>query len=156
MAIDDPPTRRFGRCLEAANVHHNPTPGPAVSPWLYGHNWVCLPMLVGHPLYGHHRISLAKRAGQSEASRHISYVSRGVKVEGRCKSFLATSPLVQGPIRVVLLEHSNGNWAAHLSTDPSMPPEAILAAISDRSAIEEHFRDVKEIWGAGQQQVRNL
>lgn len=47
MAIDDSPTRRFGRCVEAANVHHNPTPGPADGPWLYGHNWVCLALLVG-------------------------------------------------------------------------------------------------------------
>ncbi|MEQ1903866.1 MAG: hypothetical protein ABL888_06755, partial [Pirellulaceae bacterium] len=27
---------------------------------------------------------------------------------------------------------------------------------SDRWAIEEHFHDVKEIWGAGEQQVRNV
>ena len=52
IAIDDSPTRRFGRCVEAANVHHNPTPGPADGPWLYGHNWVCLAMLVGHPEFG--------------------------------------------------------------------------------------------------------
>ena len=264
IAIDDSPTRRFGRCVEAANVHHNPTPGPADGPWLYGHNWVCLAMLVGHPefgvfalplwsllyvrqidipelhskyavnfrtkhelaeelsvrtmrvlrafgskagflivfdgayaaselmrplikegavvvtrlrrnaklfdvpmerrgkhrgrprIYGHHRISLAKRAGQSKAWQLIRYVSRGVKVEGRCKTFLARSPLVPGTIRVVLLEHSKGNWAAYLSTDPSMSPEAILEAVSDRWAIEEHFHDVKEVWGAGQQQVRNL
>ena len=29
MGIDDSPTKRFGRYVEAANVHHNPTPGPA-------------------------------------------------------------------------------------------------------------------------------
>ena len=111
----------------------------------------------GRPrIYGHHRISLAKRAGQSKAWQLIRYVSRGVKVEGRCKTFLARSPLVPGTIRVVLLEHSKGNWAAYLSTDPSMSPEAILEAVSDRWAIEEHFHDVKEVWGAGQQQVRNL
>ena len=28
--------------------------------------------------------------------------------------------------------------------------------VSDRWAIEEHFHDVKEIWGAGKQQVRNV
>jgi hypothetical protein len=32
----------------------------------------------------------------------------------------------------------------------------ILKTVSDRWAIEEHFHDVKEIWGAGEQQVRNL
>ena len=28
LAIDDSPTKRFGPCVEAANIHHNPTPGP--------------------------------------------------------------------------------------------------------------------------------
>jgi Fe-S-cluster formation regulator IscX/YfhJ len=79
-----------------------------------------------------------------------------VKAEGRCKTFLARSPLVPSTIRVALLEHSKGTWAAYLSTDPSMSPEEILEAVSDRWATEEHFHDVNEIWGAEQQQVRNL
>lgn len=77
-------------------------------------------------------------------------------VEGRYKTFLATSHVVGGVIRVVLLEHSSGNWAAYISTDASMSVDAILQTVSDRWAIEEHFHDVKEVWGAGQQQVRNL
>ena len=32
----------------------------------------------------------------------------------------------------------------------------ILEAAAARWAIEEHFHDVKEVWGAGQQQVRNV
>ena len=52
IALDDSPTRRYGRCVEAANVHHNPTPGPADGPWLYGHNWVCLALLARHPVFG--------------------------------------------------------------------------------------------------------
>jgi hypothetical protein len=28
--------------------------------------------------------------------------------------------------------------------------------MADRSAIEQMFKDVKEVWGAGQQQVRNV
>jgi hypothetical protein len=32
----------------------------------------------------------------------------------------------------------------------------ILEAMADRGAIEELFKDVKEVWGAGQQQVRNV
>ena len=52
IAIDDSPTKRYGRHVEAANVHHNPTPGPAGGPWLYGHNWVCLAMLIRHSLFG--------------------------------------------------------------------------------------------------------
>jgi hypothetical protein len=52
LAVDDSPTKRYGRRVEAANVHHNPTPGPADGPWLYGHNWVCLAMLIRHSLFG--------------------------------------------------------------------------------------------------------
>ncbi len=59
-------------------------------------------------------------------------------------------------MRVVLLEHASGNWAAYISTDTSMSVEAILKIVSDRWSIEEHFHDVKEIWGAGEQQVRNV
>ena len=263
IAVDDSPTKRFGRCVEAANVHHNPTPGPADGPWLYGHNWVCLAMLIRHSLfglialpllsrlyvrqvdvpklptrynwkfrtkhqlalellgqvmgmlkalgskagflvvfdgayaarelirslmargavvvtrlrcdaklfdlpvnepgrrgrpriYGQNRLSLAKRAGHREGWQTIRYASRGAMVEGRCKTFLATSQLVGGVVRVVLLEHAGGNWAAYLSTDAAMEVATILETVADRWAIEEHFHDVKEIWGAGQQQVRNL
>ena len=51
-AIDDSPTKRFGPRVEAANIHHNPTPGPGDGDWLYGHNWVCLAMLLRHRLFG--------------------------------------------------------------------------------------------------------
>ena len=32
----------------------------------------------------------------------------------------------------------------------------ILEAMADRGAVEQTFKDVKEVWGAGQQQVRNV
>lgn len=263
IALDDSPTKRFGRCVEAANVHHNPTPGPADGPWLFGHNWVCLALLLRHPLfglialpllsrlyvrkvdvpklpakydwkfrtklqlaleqlvevmdrlralgsqagflvvfdgayavreliralrargatvltrlrcdaklfdlpeqepkrrgrpriYGKNRLRLAELAGQREDWQTVRYSCRGVLVERRCKTFLATSRLVGGVIRVVLLLHADGKWAAYLSTDPTMSVEKILETVADRWAIEEHFHDVKEIWGAGEQQVRNL
>ena len=76
--------------------------------------------------------------------------------EGRYKTFVATSHVFGGSIRVVLLEFGRGNWAAYASSDTSMSVEMILKIVSDRWSIEEHFHDVKEIWGAGQQQVRNL
>ena len=37
-----------------------------------------------------------------------------------------------------------------------MSAEIILKIVSERWSIEEQFHDVKEIWGAGQQQVRRL
>src|SRR5881227_2555954 len=41
FAIDDSPTKRYGPHVEGAGKHHNPTPGPAGSEFLYGHVWVC-------------------------------------------------------------------------------------------------------------------
>ena len=38
VAVDDSPTRRYGRHVEGAGVHHNPTAGPADGEWMYGHN----------------------------------------------------------------------------------------------------------------------
>jgi len=263
LALDDSPTKRFGPCVEAANIHHNPTPGPGDGDWLYGHNWVCLAMVLGHPIfgvialpllshlyvrqvdiealrercdwkfctkhelaldlcrqvmhalrklgsqagfiivfdgayaakalvrpllaegatvvtrlrrdaklfdlpvnktgqrgrprkYGKNRLSLIKRAGRRDGWQTISYACRGVITSGRYKTFLATSHIVGRPVRVVLLEHTSGNWAAYFSTDTAMSVEVILKIVSDRWSIEEHFHDVKEIWGAGQQQVRNV
>lgn len=263
IAIDDSPTKRFGPCVEAANIHHNPTPGPGDGDWLYGHNWVCLAMLIGHPLfgviaipllsllyvrkcdigklnqrydwefrtkhelalelcmqvirtlralkcqagfivvfdgayaaktlvrpliaagaivvtrlrsdaklfdlpvnkdgqrgrprkYGKNRISLKKRAANQSAWESISYCCRGAIVERRYKTFLASSHIAGGCVRVVLLEYSRGNWAAYISTDTELSVELILRTAADRWAIEEHFHDVKEVWGAGQQQVRNV
>lgn len=263
LAIDDSPTKRFGRCVEAANIHHNPTPGPGDGDWLYGHNWVCIAMVIGHPLfgvlalpllsrlyvrkvdiealqarygwkfrtkhqlalelclqvmqtlqalktkagfivvfdgayaaaalvrplieqgvivvtrlrsdaklfdlplstqgqrgrprkYGKNRISLKKRASSRHGWESIEYACRGVKAQGRYKTFLATSHVIGAVVRVVLLEHASGNWAAYISTDTSMSVETILKTVSDRWSIEEHFHDAKEIWGAGEQQVRNV
>ena len=263
LAIDDSPTKRYGRHVEAANIHHNPTPGPGDGDWLYGHNWVCLAILLSHPLfgvialpllsqlyvrkvnieavearygwefrtkhelalqlcqrvigmlkglgslarfvvvfdgayaagslvrpllaqgtivvtrlrsdaklfdvpsrqsgqrgrprkYGKHRISLKRRASRRDGWQAITYACRGVMKEGRYKTFVATSEVFGSAIRVVLLEHGRGNWAAYASSDLEMTAEAILKIVSDRWSIEEHFHDVKEIWGAGQQQVRNL
>ncbi len=243
LAVDDSPTKRFGPCVEAANIHHNPTPGPGDGDWLYGHNWVCLAMLMTHPLfgiialpllsllyvrkvdiaklktrydwefrtkhelaldlcrqvmrtlralgseagfvivfdgayaaktlvrpllaegaivvtrlrydaklfdlpankvgqrgrprmYGKNRISLRKRAADRRGWQTIRYRCRGLLVEGHYKTFLATSYLVGGTVRVVLLEHSKRNWAAYMSTNASMSVEMILKTVSDRWTIE--------------------
>jgi hypothetical protein len=52
FALDDTPTERAGRKVQGAGVHHNPTPGPAGSPFVYGHVWVVLGLLVPHPAWG--------------------------------------------------------------------------------------------------------
>jgi hypothetical protein len=52
FAIDDTPTQRYGRFVPGAGVHHNPCPGPAGSPFVYGHVWVVLGLLAAHPAWG--------------------------------------------------------------------------------------------------------
>src|SRR5688500_723618 len=49
LAIDDTPTPRWGPHVEGAGIHHNPTPGPAGERYVYGHVWVTLAALAGHP-----------------------------------------------------------------------------------------------------------
>jgi hypothetical protein len=260
LAIDDSPTSRFGKHVEGAGVHHNPTPGPADGEWLYGHNWVTLAWLATHPIwgviafplrsmlyvrkvdvdqlkdkydwefrtkhelgrklltwfigalqtlgvktkvwlvvdgayaarpflkpvldmgivvvsrlrkdaclfdlpakgshgnriYGKNKISLAKRAGHRKGWSTITYRCRGVEVTRSYKTFLATSRLISGEIRVVIVRFEDGGWAPYFCTDTSVTVCDILETVAARWAIEEHFHDVKEVWGAGQQQVRNV
>ena len=42
LALDDTPTQRYGPHVQGAGIHHNPTPGPAGSPYVYGHVFVVL------------------------------------------------------------------------------------------------------------------
>jgi hypothetical protein len=263
LAMDDSPTARYGRHVEGAGVHHNPTPGPADGDWVYGHNWVTLAWLATHPQfsiialplmsmlyvrkvdvpklkqkydwqfktkhelgiemmtwfmqtlravgiqvpvwlavdgayavrpfllpllsmgvtvasrlrvdarlydlppsssgkrgrprkYGYCRISLAKRAGHPNGWQSITYKCRGVEVTRQCKTFLATSPLVGDAIRVVIVRFESGTWAPYFCTDTTADARQILETIAARWAIEEQFHDVKEVYGGGQQQVRNV
>jgi hypothetical protein len=52
FALDDTPTPRYGPLVQGAGVHHNPCPGPANSPFVYGHVWVVLALLACHPAWG--------------------------------------------------------------------------------------------------------
>jgi hypothetical protein len=56
LAIDDTPSKRYGPKVEGAGIHHNPTPGPAGSAFLYGHVWVTLAWVIRHPIW--HAIGL--------------------------------------------------------------------------------------------------
>jgi hypothetical protein len=51
-ALDDTPTKRYGPQVQGAGVHHNPAPGPAGSPYVYGHVFVVLGLLVTHKAWG--------------------------------------------------------------------------------------------------------
>jgi hypothetical protein len=266
LVIDDSPTKRYGPKVEGADVHHNPTPGPAGQPFLYGHIWVTISLALRHPewgplalplrallyvrqqtmatipksrgwpqfatklrlaarlvewshallkkagkivwivvdggyvkrpflrrvlklsnvvvvgrlrkdahlrdlppklkpgqrrrrgrprKYGTHRISLAKRAGHGRGWQTTECTVYGGAASKMYKTFLATYAPTGGVIRVVLVKEEHGSYA-FFSTDPTASVQDILEAFADRATIEQDFHDVKEVWGAGQQQVRNI
>jgi hypothetical protein len=107
------------------------------------------------PTYGKERLDLAKRAGQKRGWQQVECVQYGEKVVKTIKTFAATWRPAGGRIRVVIVRETDG-WLAYFCTDPDAAAVQILEAMADRGAIEQTFKDVKEVWGAGQQQVRNV
>jgi len=73
----------------------------------------------------------------------------------RYKTFVATWRPAGGVIRVVLVDEPDG-WRAFFCTDPEATVADILGLVAGRFSLETCFRDLKQIVGAGQQQVRNL
>jgi hypothetical protein len=262
--IDDSPTKRYGPKVEGADIHRNPTPGPADQKYLYGHIWVTLSLALRHPwwgamalplramlyvrqktisriprkrgwrfrtklelavrlvkwiaplakkagktlwvvidggytkqpflkpalatgvtiigrlrkdaalrdlpaplrpgqrrgrgrppIYGKNRISLAKRAGHRQGWQTIECTAYGKTTTKTYKTFLATYRPVGGVIRVVIVKEEH-DWFPFFSTDPNVTVAEIIESFADRATIEQDFHDVKEVWGAGQQQVRNI
>jgi hypothetical protein len=110
----------------------------------------------GRPrVYGTRRVSLAKRAGQKRGWQQVQCAQYGEEVSKTVKTFLATWRPAGGVIRVVLVKEEDG-WLAFFCTDPEATVVEVLEAMADRGAVEQTFKDVKEVWGAGQQQLRNL
>jgi hypothetical protein len=107
------------------------------------------------PVYGKQRISLAKRAGQKRGWQTVECVQYGAKVTKTIKTFLATWKPACGLIRVVLVKEPDG-WVPLFSTKAEATVEQILEGAADRNAHEQMNKDVKEVWGAGQQQVRDV
>jgi hypothetical protein len=107
------------------------------------------------PTYGKQRLSLAKRAGQPGGWQQVECGQYGERRIKTIKSFLATWRPAGGAIHVVVVKEENG-WIPFFSTDPEATVVDILEAAADRNALEQTNKDVKEVWGAGQQQVRNL
>jgi DDE superfamily endonuclease len=107
------------------------------------------------PRYGKEKIDLAKRAGQKRGWQCVECVQYGERRTKEVKTFLATWRPAGGVIRVVLVREEAG-WLAFFCTDPAVTAAEVLGVMADRGAIEQAFKDVKEVWGAGQQQVRNV
>jgi hypothetical protein len=79
----------------------------------------------------------------------------GKTVTKLCKTLLATYRPAGGRIHVVIVEEDR-DWRPFFSADPNATAVEIIEAFADRATIKQDFHDVKEVWGAGQQQVPNI
>jgi hypothetical protein len=105
--------------------------------------------------YGKKRYSLAKRAGQRRGWRTLECSQYGRKVTKQAKWFLATWEPVGGPVLVVLVKEEH-RWLAFFCTDTAVTAQQVPEVLADRWAVGQAFKDVKEVWGAQQQQVREV
>ena len=117
---------------------------------------VARPGTRGRPrIYGEDRIDLAKRGGQRRGWASGTFTLYGRPTVKRYKTFAATWRPAGGAIRVVLVDEPNG-WVAFFCTDPAATVADVLGAVAARFSLEVTFRDVKDVVGAGQQQVRRV
>jgi hypothetical protein len=107
------------------------------------------------PTYGKNRIILAELAADPEGWQQVECEQYGEKVQKTIKTFVATWRPAGGAIRVVLVKEED-NWLPFFCIKPEATAEEILESMADRNALEQMNKDVKEVWGAGQQQVRNV
>jgi len=263
IVLDDSPTKRYGRKIEGAGYHHNPTPGRTNAKICFGHSWVVAVLVVTHPAFGEISFPIAaelylrqkeidklqekydrkfqtktsiavdivkrlvphftafdkpieiivdggyakdtvllplgkldnvvtitrlrrdaalfevpppRKPGQRGASkkygeridvkakvesnrgwRYVECRQYGQVVKKRVKSFVATSKLTKGrPVRVVVIKEDDGTWVPLMSTDPTMDVKEILESYGVRFGIEEVFKDLKDLWGWGKQELRLL
>lgn len=106
------------------------------------------------PKYGKGKISLAKRAAHRLGWQTADFVLYNKTVRKTFKTFLATYEPAGGVIRVVLVRETDG-WVAFFCTKVTATVAEILEAVAARAVIEQDFHDIKEVHGAGQQQLRN-
>ena len=105
--------------------------------------------------YGTRRMHLQRRGAHPSGWQTIECFVYGQLVTKTIKTFLATYRPAGGLIRVVIVQEEHG-CEYFFATDPDASPRDIVEAFADRASIEQDFHDVKEVWGAGQQQVRNI
>ena len=105
--------------------------------------------------YGEHRIDLAKRGGQTRGWATGTFTLYGEATVKRYTTFVATWRPAGGAIRVALVDEPN-RWVALFCTDTAATVTDILGSVAGRFSLEVTFRDLKDVVGAGQQQVRRV
>jgi hypothetical protein len=56
----------------------------------------------------------------------------------------------------VVLVKEKDKWIAFFCTKAEATAEEVLEAMADRTALEQTNKDIKDVWGADEQQVRNV
>ena len=263
IVLDDSPTKRYGRKIEGAGYHHNPTPGRTNAKTCFGHSWVVAVLVVTHPAFGEISFPIAaelylrqkeivkpqgkydgkfktkttmavdivkrltpkfkdfdktieiivdggyakdtvllplgkldnvvtitrlrrdaalfevpppRKKGQRGATkkygtridvkakveskhgwRYVECRQYGQVVRKKVKSFVASTKLTKGkPVKVVLVQEDEKTWVPLMSTNMAMEVKEILESYGVRFGIEETFKDLKEVWGWGKQELRLL
>ena len=263
LVLDDSPTKRYGRKVEGAGYHHNPTPGRTDASTCFGHSWVVAVLVVTHPAFGEISLPIAAelylrqkeidklqakyhRTFQTKTAMAVAIIQRlvprftrfgkpievivdggyakdtvllplgkmenvtmitrlrrdaavfdvppprkqgqrgapkkygeridmkamvedkqgwqtveccqyGQMVKKQVKSFVATSKLTKGKlIKVVLIKEDEKIWVPLMSTNAEQSEREILESYGVRFGIEEVFKDLKEVWGWGKQELRLL
>ena len=59
LVLDDSPTKRYGRKIEGAGYHHNPTPGRTNAKTCFGHSWIVAVFVLTHPAFGEISLPIA-------------------------------------------------------------------------------------------------
>ena len=95
------------------------------------------------------------RPAEATGWETVECVQYGEKVSKTVKTFLATWRPAGGVIRVVLVKEDD-DWLPLFSIKAEATAVEVVEAMADRNALEQMNKDVKEVEGAGQQQVRNV
>jgi hypothetical protein len=103
--------------------------------------------------YGSERLHLAKRAAHPQGWQEVECFQYQKTVRKTVKTFLATYKPAGGLIRVVIVKEKGG-WLAYYCQDVTASLKDILEAVAGRTSQEQMHADVKEVEGAGQQQLR--
>lgn len=110
----------------------------------------------GRPRKYGQRIYLCNKTQDNSGWSFIKAVLYGREETKQVKMFTAMYRPAGCLVLVLIVLEGKGCWRAFMCTNLSATAKEILEAVSDRSAIEQNFHDLKEIEGVGQQQVRNF
>jgi len=110
----------------------------------------------GRPRKYGKRISLRNKAANNRGWSSVKATLYGRRETKHVKIFRATYRPAGGEVLVLIAREANNEWRAFMCTDVSATAQEILEVVADRFGIEQNFHDLKEIEGAGQQQVRTI